>query len=444
MTLAASSRGGQYQHAQIPELDSSFPQTGRTTRFPRRAATPRRPSDPLKAIQASRPREVWERSPLAIAAAVPRGSGRAPNQLAWLAAVDASPELALLRADAWRGVRAVAHALHLTMDWTTSTARPTWAYLMKETGLPRRTLARHLARLRHAGLLGIVAGGRTSDMVPMALNEGRNFAAVYVLAVPHQLRPVKPPQEGAQAPQEPPPAPPRPSGLTAPAKAVSAAAGDKAVRRNGTPSWPQFGARNHQTPARARATKSTGPSQPHPPVPAWSGTPGALWTREGRLAAAVDLQLRDPIFTRISTQYVAALLREWLLAGWTPADVQQAVNWRPDGTAWPHNLVEHDVRHVPGWFRHRLRAWRADPGNPASPPAASPSQRAAARREAAAAARRVRHEQEAAARAAAVPRAAIPVVDDAVERLRWLRRTRAHRPPLGTAPARPAAVMRKR
>ncbi len=69
-----------------------------------------------------------------------------------------------------------------------------------------------------------------------------------------------------------------------------------------------------------------------------------------------------PLPNRLSTSaHVAHLCREFFLAGWTPADILAALGHRPDGTNWHH---EHAVRHVPGWFRHRLAPWHVDPTDP--------------------------------------------------------------------------------
>jgi hypothetical protein len=125
-------------------------------------------------------------------------------------------------------------------------------------------------------------------------------------------------------------------------------------------------------------------------------------TRTERHLAAAEAHRIDPVLRRVSVAHVAALAREWHLAGWTIADIRWALVYRPDGTPWPHSLVAADVRHVPGWVRHRLAAWRTDPDDPASPPTRSRSQRIQAAGAAAAAAHAAAAAEHAATAAAAL------------------------------------------
>lgn len=133
--------------------------------------------------------------------------------------------------------------------------------------------------------------------------------------------------------------------------------------------------------------------------------------RAERTAAAAEARRIDPVLRRVSTAHVAALLRDWHLAGWTLADIRTALQVRSDGSPWPHTLTDPagDVRHVPGWVRHRLASWRTDPTDPASPPALSPRQRATAAADAARAEHaRLQVELKAMAAAAVPPALAIP------------------------------------
>ena len=318
---------------------------------------------------------------------------RAAGQGAWLAAVEASPALAQLRDDAWANVVRVGRQLALHADWRTCTTRPTWDRLAELAGVSRRTVARIVRLLHHAGLLGTVAGGRSPGTVPMALDDGQAWAAVYVLAVPHELR-----VAGDRELDDPSPVPDRSSSwagraggwLRRPQLAAAAASGD----RTGTPSRSPKG--TLRTPPRAHEIRDLGPHELIAAGPLWPGMRGAA-SKADRLLAAAEARRRSPVLRRISTAYVAALLREWMLAGWTVVDVLTALDTRPDGTSWPHNLVIDDVRHVPGWVRYRLAAWRTT-GDAASPPLPSPSQRAAAEHRHAQARNRARAEREAAAR----------------------------------------------
>ncbi|WP_088284948.1 hypothetical protein [Kineosporia sp. A_224] len=157
--------------------------------------------------------------------------------------------------------------------------------------------------------------------------------------------------------------------------------------------------------------------------------------RAERTAAAAEARRVDPVLRRVSTAHVAALLRDWHLAGWTLADVRTALQVRPDGSPWPHTLTDPagDVRHVPGWVRHRLASWRTDPTDPASAPALSPRQRATAAADAA----RAEHAQlqvELAAMAAAAVPPALAIPDWAELRARHSARLREARRRVVDAP----------
>jgi hypothetical protein len=150
-----------------------------------------------------------------------------------------------------------------------------------------------------------------------------------------------------------------------------------------------------------------------PDTPPWPLRSTPAGRKSDHLAAAATLQAALPALGRISTAHVAHLAREWFLAGWTPADVLTALGRRPDGTPWRH---DHDVRHVPGWFRHRLAPWRHDPADPASPVTRSPHTRRAADAAHQRAVARARSEQLAAeaAAVAGADRDAVHALADAV------------------------------
>ena len=358
-----------------------------------------------------------ERHPLCRAAAVPAGSVRAASQVAWLDAVDAHPDFSGLRADAWTAVRAVAQSLAFHADWRTMLSRPTHAVLAERAGVSLRTVARVRARLQAAGLLGIVTPGATRDLVDP---DAGALAQAYVLTVPK-------PDTVADSSDD--------------ASAIEQGVAD-CVDGSVIPSTPLILGRGELPRTReksarsARGTNLIPNRSAHPghltlvPTPQtaldetrWPGSPlgslddssnmraqqmaeraarreahiaelsaavisrTPLWpagrrpaTRDERLAAAAEGRRIDPVLRRVSVAHVAALFRDWHLAGWTLADIRTALQTRPDGTPWPHTLADpaHDVRNVPGWVRHRLAAWRATAGDHASPPTLSPSQRAAA------------------------------------------------------------------
>lgn len=335
---------------------------------------------------------------------------------------------------------------------------PTWAVLIERTGLSRSTVAAHLSWLRRVGLLGLVAGGTTPDLSPAILADGYegNAAAVYVLCAPARLRLVAvshPDDVGAEhvhdgrdlptdpvtgAPREdvvvdlatgevitPDPLPHQPpaSGTASTAdRAVPSACREdvrwprplQPVDTSRTPTPPRRGevippyARESATQSGAGlrpASKSPLPAgretrQNAPDLPAGALTTKPAGTKTGRMIAAQALQGALPVLWRISTAHVAHLTRELWLAGWTPAEVVTAIGHRPDGAPWRH---EHDVRHVPGWLRHRLAVCRHDPVDPTSPVRRPPSETAAVRAAAEARARAERRTTDAATRGAATP-----------------------------------------
>jgi hypothetical protein len=276
---------------------------------------------------------------------VPRGSTRCPGQRRWLDAVAAHPDVATWRADRVASYLAIAREVALRADWTWGTTRPTWDHLAARTGRSRRTVARVLNWLRETGLLGVVAPGRSAGYAAMAGDEGAD-AALYVLAVPHVLALVV----GAERARE--------DTRTTPSSV--------GVDEVGTPSGEAVSVGDPRAGAPAKLSAAAA----HRPLPAWPIERRPA-TRPEMAAAAATAQALCPPLRRTTAPWVVALLREFWLAGWTLRDTLRALDERPDGTPWPHTA---DVRHVPGWVRHRLAAWRTDAGTPQR----SPSQTAAA------------------------------------------------------------------
>jgi hypothetical protein len=52
---------------------------------------------------------------------------------------------------------------------------------------------------------------------------------------------------------------------------------------------------------------------------------------------------------------VAHVIRPFVTAGWTVADLQEAIDRRPDGHSWTYDLRE--VRRAEYWLKYRLDAW---------------------------------------------------------------------------------------
>lgn len=270
----------------------------------------------------------------AVLAACPAGSRRAAGQASWLAALRAHPDFGLLRADAASRLLELAWVLAARASWRTQTTMPTWATLAELTGLSRRSVARHLAWLRAAGLLGVVETGSTAAARPLALSDGRNRAAVYVLAVPT----------------------PEP------------------VDETGTPT----GVLTVGEDPVARASRSPRP-QGGPGDGDASGWPLHAPTRTGaqRLAAARRLAAELPWLAGVGERRIRHVLRAHLAAGWAVRDVLYALDHAPDGTAWTYTA---DVTRPGGWLAWRLRQWTAG-GVPLPAPLAAVDAKAARARE---------------------------------------------------------------
>lgn len=241
-------------------------------------------------------------------------------------------------------------------SWDDHSTRPTWPVLQDRSGLSRRSVARWLAWLRAEGLLGVAESGSTPALRPMALAglEG-NRAALYVLTVPHQEAPVagRPPESQS---------------------------------RSGTP--PKDLSFGEDPDAGARGT---GPLR-RPGLPLAADRWPMTWTaasRREQLKLVQRLQSEIPLLRRLSDRQLRSLLRPWLRAGWSAADVRHGIDHDPAGSLRTWTTA---VRSPGGWLLSRLAAWRDDAGTPLAPLSAA----AAAERERLRDAQRRRHDQAAA------------------------------------------------
>jgi hypothetical protein len=302
--------------------------------------------------------------PLAVAKAIPARSRRAGSQHGWLGDVVDHPDYGLRRADAQVNILAVSNVLASFANWETMLTRPTWAHIMQRTGLKRSTVAAHLAWLRSAGLLGLVVGGTTPQFSPGVLHDQgdepeQNEAAVYVLCAPVSLRLVAvshPDDVGAEYVDD---------GRD---DRESPQVSDCSVDRTWTPSPSRS---EGIFPARESKIRNQRDSHQNRPEPA-PAAPERPTSKAERCLTAMEARRRLPVLANMSTAYVAALFREWHLAGWSLSDVLTALQRTPDGEQ--HRFTD-AVRNVPGWVRYRLQAWRSDPANPTSPPGHSPAER---------------------------------------------------------------------
>lgn len=287
-----------------------------------------------------------ERSPRVVHAALPKGTSRAATQAQWMEAVRTHPAFSRLRRDSFGTLMAIATQLSNAADWQSMTSRPTWHVLGERASRSRSTVAAYLALLREAKLVGVVATGRSAGYAPMALDERRAEAAVYVLAVP------------------------------SPVSAVARPGGSSSVDEHRTPSPLPLGEGKNPLRVGARGSKPSNEPLRGQILEAEQARPtllptkrsGLLWPRfatakrrDDRRVAASAIKRQLPVLRDLSDAKLASLLREYMQAGWTIADVVHALDTRPDGTLWPHSGAQ-GVRTPAAWLRFRLSAWRDEAG----------------------------------------------------------------------------------
>lgn len=247
-----------------------------------------------------------------------------------------------------RTLHAFARAILQSVD-ATRTTRGTWAQWARLIGRCPRTVARWIARLRHAGWLRTVASGRRAEHAPRS-NAGRNDAPVYVLTCPRSW------------PGERTVTPPLGEPFVTPHASRSTASADPIGPLRGT------------DPPLAAQAPPTGHPAVNRPGPKWPGHATTTSLDEMSLAAA-ELRRRLPVLGQQRVSAIRHQLVRFLRAGWTVVDLAWAIDHRPDGTPWPHDGAT-GVRNPRGWLAHRLRAWR----DPSGEPVRSRSQRAKAER----------------------------------------------------------------
>jgi len=250
-------------------------------------------------------------SNLRIYRAIPKGSRRARNQPQALRALEQrialEADLGRLRADAETNARNIARALVFSAHWSTMVTRPGWDTLTERTGLSRSTIQRVIRRLKEWGLLGVVTTGSTWRT--RGCRDGDtdgDLGAEYVLCVP----------------------------------------ADEPVEISDSPSL----LRQEERSTPHVCARETAPEPAPRPWPIHQPPR----TRGGRLAAARRLQDQVPLLARISDRQLRSALRPWFQLGWSPAQVMHALDHGPNGEQHWHTA---DVRHVPGWIRHRLGLW---------------------------------------------------------------------------------------
>lgn len=290
-----------------------------------------------------------------VRAAVPKGSLRAAHGNQVTAHLRNLLALRRMRADGQRNrLRTMAYLIART-DYETMTCRPGWDSIAEAVGCHRRTIARYLAEFEAWGLLGRVAGGRQARYAaPGPDGEKINEAAVYVLCVPSPLALLRGEQKPAVDINATPPAL---GGSHLKEKDLT----HTRARENEPPS-------DVATPRLLNPGAASGATTP--PVP-WR--PEVRWPAHRttsrkiqRQAAASEIWYRTFALRCLSIKDLASICRDFFLAGWTVADILHALDWKPDGTPWPHSGAPEtrEPGRIRGWVKNRLAAWRTVEGEP--------------------------------------------------------------------------------
>ncbi len=248
-----------------------------------------------------------------------------PSRAAWFALVENHGDAELLRADARETMLAIAYTIGWAADPVTMVSHPGLARCMEVSGKSLRTVQRWCRWLEARNLLLVLEEGTTPRFRPSILRRGDdgNLAREWRLTTPAVHTDVIPGLVLRSAPQR--------------AREVH--------------------------PRKARGSAADSPVSPSPgPMQDGSWPLGQKPQRRAeRLAAAERLRAVHPVLRRISARMLRHLLRPWLCAGYSPADVLVCLEFRPSGE--PHEHGDR-VRHPACWLRARLSCWLAGDGTP--------------------------------------------------------------------------------
>lgn len=321
-------------------------------RPPQRSRTRRR----RRYVRFRRPCPAAETKEKVILRAIPLGSVRVMRTEQCLAAFHRHPAVALMNRNRRAHLAAVLGVLIARADFATMTTRPTWALISAVTGIPKRSVGRHIASLINLGLLGRVARGRSAKYAPMGPDgERANEAALYVLCRPdvHTL--------------------------------VSQAASGP-VEKIGTPPREGSYVLRELSPTHARAKRDT-PNRPcnlggslipnrTKRVDQWP-IHARTATKAQRRGAGAQLRIETLALRALSPRDIASACRVFLQHGWTVHDLLWALDHGPERAHRMDSPRPGDqTSQVRGWLRWRLNQWLDSAGSPLP----SRSQRLAAER----------------------------------------------------------------
>ena len=337
----------------------------------------------------------------------------ATSQVQWLRDVDAHLASLPLRADAKANRRAIARMVGFHAEWDDLVTRTlTWDTIASQTGLTRRSVARHLKALHEDGWIARVAAGRSAAAKKAAGWTGptadENEAPVYALTCPTDDADIN---------------------VTPPTHSGS--------RRFHARARQGFSTGAAAPPESGDAHAVAGVSLPGVPTsPAsivWSDHAQAK-SKDERVWACEKLRRLGPTFRKLSARHLAFVFKDFFAAGWTLDDIRHAVEHLPNGQAQGHFVDGEWVPYsgsdgIPAarmahWLTFRLAPWRDNAGQPLE----SRTQRGNRQREAAIARRdetaRARYEQAARRRALAEDPAAAAEKEAALAFIHSLRTRR--------------------
>lgn len=353
----------------LPSAVSSAPCLGEST-LARLLRHRQKPARPVRGRITNPCRQNWRRPSRAregdidvILAAVPAGSRRLEHLGDAVPALRALPAWQDLSRTRRRLMESLVGALAACADWSKMISRPGHKRLAKMIGRSASTVTAAIAWLMRHGVIGRVAAGRSAAYAtPDERGKRINEAAVYVLCCTAHLDVEK---------------------ILARHRADAAAearerAGQRRIRGAVEKNWHPSSLEDSLT----RTRRGTTHARDRGLVELWPCN-RAVATRRQQLAAARTVQDRALGLRVLSARDVRSLIRPFLEAGWTPADLLHALDHTPQGAHRLHSLdAGQNTARARGYLRWRLEHWKDAGGLVLASASARARERAEAAREA--------------------------------------------------------------
>lgn len=312
-----------------------------------------------------------ERSRAALLAAVPADCRPAVHVMEWMRAAKAHPLIDGLRRDA----RARMHALieHIARRETNTANVCTLVVLRAAAAealhVTERSVTTYFTLLRDAGLLCTVAAARSAEYQPKnSPHKGQNDAAIHGLTIP-----LTPAEALARATPDTTETPTETQAVeeTFSPNPVGLEKDHVRTREDEFSERSRFAAQEMNRRRASRSAWHTCRAQRKAPL--WSRHATVAQDEGGHLTRqavrtrlhemAMTLQEHAPDTRDVSTAHVASIIRPFVLAGWSVADVQHALDWTPDGTR--HWQAAQGMGRIDAWMRARLAHWTREDNTPA-------------------------------------------------------------------------------